>query len=70
MSVSNISVKNQNEFLLFYTFREIGIVGHLNIDTNGTDAEDYTDLVNCMTQENQTALSGGTYGKKIGRAHV
>ncbi len=65
MSISNISVKNQNEFLLFYTFREIGVIGHLNIDTNGTTVDDYTDLVNSMTQENQTALSGGTYGNTL-----
>ena len=51
----SITVKNQNEYLLYYTFREIGIIGLLSVDDDGKDAEDYEDKVTGMTQENQTA---------------
>ena len=61
----SITVKNQNEYLLYYTFREIGIIGLLSVDDDGKDAEDYEDKVTGMTQENQTALSGGTYGDNL-----
>jgi hypothetical protein len=59
-----ITVKNQNEFLLYYTFREIGVIGLLSIDDDGKDAEDYESKIAAMTQENQDAL-GGNYGSNL-----
>jgi hypothetical protein len=60
-----VSVKNQNEGLLYYTFRELGIIGELLVDDDGTDAGDYADKVTEMSAENQAALVGGTYGDNL-----
>lgn len=59
------TVKNQNEWWLYYTFRDIGIIGELSIDDNGTDTEDFTDLTSNMSSENQSSLTGGAYGKNL-----
>ncbi len=62
---SNLTVKNQNEGFLYFTFRDLGIIGQLDIDDDGLDAEDYEDLTTAMTDENQAALTDGTYGDNL-----
>jgi|GEM_PF-5494356 len=59
------TVKNQNEFFLYYAFREIGIIGMLSIDEDGTDSSDYEDLTLNMSQENQDSLTAGDYGSAL-----
>ena len=59
------TVKNQLEYSLYYTFREVGYIGTLEVDQNGTDLTDYQSKVDKMSEENQDALTNGTYGNTL-----
>ena len=61
----SLTVKNQHEYSLYYTFREIGIMGQLSVDQNGSDLSDYESKVAKMSEENQDSLTAGTYGNNL-----
>jgi hypothetical protein len=55
------TVKNQNEFWLYYTFREVGMIGTLSIE-DSINAGDYEDAIPALSNENSQALSDSNYG--------
>jgi len=61
MTCHGETVKNQNEFWLFYTFNEIGHLGQLKINDAVLELADYQDKSECLSDINADRLLNGAY---------